>query len=302
MEEHSKLWYFTTVKSTLIIIGIASLVILLLAGVALYDTRAYPRFGENRAELIVRKIGHTLLLHAGDSSSRVLPVRKKGESIFELAFQSPFAFMPDTLVHIVRTQLAAYDLPADYTVQVFECATQAVVYGFAVGQDQPDILSCQGRVQPLGCYTVQIAFSDADGELPARPYLLLTLALASLATIAFVGRTWIRQSTDTQKKGNTQEIAIGRCVFYPKQGVLENGEETVLLSGKETQLLRIFATQPNQLIERDRLLKEVWEDEGVFTGRSLDVFISRLRKKLQSDTSVRLTNIHSKGYVLEIES
>ena len=70
---------------------------------------------------------------------------------------------------------------------------------------------------------------------------------------------------------------------------------------KEAKLLSIFATRQNDLISREELLKKVWEDDGVFTGRSLDMFISKLRKKLKNDPCVQITNVHGKGYKLEIK-
>ncbi|NBP70070.1 MAG: winged helix family transcriptional regulator [Cytophagia bacterium] len=57
----------------------------------------------------------------------------------------------------------------------------------------------------------------------------------------------------------------------------------------------------NEPITRDQLLKEGWEDEGVIVGRSLDVFISKLRKKLIKDPKVQITNIHGIGYKLEVQ-
>jgi DNA-binding winged helix-turn-helix (wHTH) protein len=59
--------------------------------------------------------------------------------------------------------------------------------------------------------------------------------------------------------------------------------------------------QPNQIIKRDELTKKVWEDNGVFVGRSLDTYISKLRKKLKDDDSVRLINVHGVGYKLEVD-
>jgi DNA-binding response OmpR family regulator len=72
------------------------------------------------------------------------------------------------------------------------------------------------------------------------------------------------------------------------------------LTAKENKLLLIFARSPNAVIERTRLQKEIWEDEGVIVGRSLDMFISKLRKKLETDPSIQLINIHGKGYRLEV--
>jgi len=71
---------------------------------------------------------------------------------------------------------------------------------------------------------------------------------------------------------------------------------------KENKILLILAQSPNTVIERARLQKEIWEDEGVIVGRSLDMFISKLRKKLEIDPSIQLVNIHGKGYRLEVSA
>ena len=59
---------------------------------------------------------------------------------------------------------------------------------------------------------------------------------------------------------------------------------------------------PNEAVERSRLQKEIWEDEGVIVGRSLDMFISKLRKKLEFDPNIKIVVIRGKGYKLEISS
>ncbi len=280
---------------------ILSISTLLISAVAMRNTSDDTELLKNRAALVVRKIGHSLLLHAGDSSSRVLPIKQLDETTFELTFEIPFSFVPDSLVSIVRSQLTKYHLPADYVVQVVESSSQDIVYGFAIGPDQADIIPCKGRVQPRGHYTVQIAFTNiGTSERSTKSYFLFLLALASVGTVAFVGKVWVRQ----QRSGQVSEqptVSVGSYRFEEKQGILSSDIETITLSAKETKLLRIFAAEPNSLIERDRLLKEVWEDEGVFTGRSLDMFISKLRKKLKNDTSLRLTNVRGKGYTLETE-
>ncbi|WP_394341510.1 winged helix-turn-helix domain-containing protein [Albibacterium indicum] len=72
------------------------------------------------------------------------------------------------------------------------------------------------------------------------------------------------------------------------------------LTRTETRLLLIFALSPNETIERSRLQKEIWEDKGVIVGRSLDIFISKLRKKLEFDPSVQIVVVRGKGYKLQI--
>ncbi|WP_370097459.1 winged helix-turn-helix domain-containing protein [Xanthomarina gelatinilytica] len=77
--------------------------------------------------------------------------------------------------------------------------------------------------------------------------------------------------------------------------------EEISLSKKECELLEIFAAKPNQVIKRDELTKKVWEDHGVIVGRSLDTYISKLRKKLEADSSIKITNVHGVGYKLELQ-
>lgn len=74
------------------------------------------------------------------------------------------------------------------------------------------------------------------------------------------------------------------------------------LTRTEARVLRIFASCPNETIERSRLQKEIWEDEGVIAGRSLDMFISKLRKKLELDPNAKIVVVRGKGYKLEISS
>ena len=77
-------------------------------------------------------------------------------------------------------------------------------------------------------------------------------------------------------------------------------EKEIKLSSKECELLKIFCENKNNIVKRELLIKEVWENNGVVVGRSLDTFISKLRKKLEGDSSVNLINIHGVGYKLEI--
>jgi len=94
-------------------------------------------------------------------------------------------------------------------------------------------------------------------------------------------------------------IFVGGFKIHSDKQYLEYNTEQIQLSEKESKLLYILASRPNILIERS-VLQKVWEDEGVIVDRSLDMFISKLRKKLQGDSAVRLVNIHGKGYKLEI--
>ncbi|MNX32910.1 Response regulator MprA [compost metagenome] len=97
-------------------------------------------------------------------------------------------------------------------------------------------------------------------------------------------------------------LTLGAVLFDAKNRKLIINGKTIDLTGTETRVLSIFALSPNETIERSRLQKEIWEDEGVIVGRSLDMFISKLRKKLELDPNTKIVVIRGKGYRLEITS
>jgi two-component system, OmpR family, response regulator len=86
---------------------------------------------------------------------------------------------------------------------------------------------------------------------------------------------------------------------FPNQQLTINGT-MVDLTAKETKLLHLFCLNKNKVLNRDIIQKAIWEDEGYFVGRSMDVFISRLRKILSVDPSVNIVNVHGVGYRLEV--
>jgi two-component system, OmpR family, response regulator len=82
--------------------------------------------------------------------------------------------------------------------------------------------------------------------------------------------------------------------------ILTTGEQRTELTYRETKLLHLLCRHKNKVLDRDLILKSVWEDEGIIVGRSVDVFLSRLRKLLKDNTAVKITNIHSVGYRFDV--
>lgn len=263
-------------------------------------------FLEKRAILVVREIGHQLLQRSGDSISRVLPVKKIDENTFQLEFQSKFAFMPDTLAKVVHQRLSSAQFPLDYMVNVYNCVSPEIVFGYEVKSKGEDILACMGRPQAKDCYRIQIQFTgNYQAAKPMNIWWAVGFILAGGTLFSLFNKKFFQKKNNTETINIAVEeepfVSIGRYAFYEDRALLKQGEEQVELSDKEAKLLSIFAANQNQVIERDRLLKEVWEDEGVFVvGRSLDVFVSKLRKKLQGDDTIKITSIHGKGYKLEV--
>lgn len=91
---------------------------------------------------------------------------------------------------------------------------------------------------------------------------------------------------------------IGAFTFDAQKQVLLFDGETRKLTTKESELLRLLAANANNILERNYALKTIWEDDNYFNARSMDVYITKLRKLLKDDPNVAIINIHGKGYKL----
>jgi DNA-binding response OmpR family regulator len=91
---------------------------------------------------------------------------------------------------------------------------------------------------------------------------------------------------------------IGKFNFDSKKQILSIGEKSTKLTTKESELLALLCAHQNEILQRDFALKSIWIDDNYFNARSMDVYITKLRKHLKDDPSVEIINIHGKGYKL----
>lgn len=99
----------------------------------------------------------------------------------------------------------------------------------------------------------------------------------------------------------SQEIRIGKYIFDAVNYALIYNNSRQNLTPKEAALLKVLCRNKNTLVPREKALKEVWGDDDYFIGRSMDVFITRLRKYLKQDPDVAIVNVHSTGFRLEVK-
>lgn len=280
--------------------GLTLLLFISVACVA-FSMTGSDSFDIARREVLLRKIGDELLLQSGDVTSRVLPVEKIAENEYQVRFENELTFKPDSLVNATRRLLAEDPLARDYVVNVLNCSNAGVAYGFAISGDKKnDIIACKGRKQPKACYMINIKFKPAGINVAKNGYVL-----GSLPLLAFVGFIFLRSGKSRRTLPKDQDngmLTLGSALFDAKGKQLVINKNTIDLTGTETRLLLIFALSPNHVIERSRLQKEIWEDEGVIVGRSLDMFISKLRKKLEPAPDVNIVVIRGKGYKLEVSA
>lgn len=263
-------------------------------------------FEKGKELIILRKIGHEILLHAGDSTSRVLPVKQTADHQYQLQFESPFTFMPDSLVKIINQAVVTYKLPSNYIVNVLACANQEPIWGYAfLNTKQNAIIPCSGRKQPKGCYLIILTFQDAGVSNWQKISFaggmgLLALAIGYTGLIAYSRNKRLATLEKEPSTVTDSAIPIGKYLFSTEQHYLLINNEQIRLTNKESKLLYMLASAPNQVIDRSSL-QRIWEDEGVIVNRSLDMFVSKLRKKLEKDPAITIQNIPGRGYKLGID-
>lgn len=277
-----------------------SVIVLILVSMVFQScTKTQEPAANQVVKIALRNVGHQLLLSNQDSTTVVPPIQDLGDNRYQLQFNTPLSIHPDSLVQQVKTSFKKANLSNNYITEVQRCSDNQVAYSYQMKQDiEQGIVPCGGRALKQDCYTITVAFYTIKTTTPFTYYAipLVLLVIGLLLYLKLKSKT-----KATVQPINTNAKTIGSFTFYPEQNKLIKHAKEITLSKKECELLSIFIAQPNQIIKRETLSKRVWEDHGVVVGRSLDTYISKLRKKLQEDQRIKLTNVHGVGYKLEVE-
>ncbi len=255
----------------------------------------------------MRQIGHDLLLASGDSTSWVSPIEKVDDRTFLIRFQRPFAFKPVSLVEIIHRHLPQNQVSLDYLVEVRQEKMNTVVYSYEVRQPlNRRTIACLSRTPPRGAYYIKIQFAQPPIQTASISPVVWLAWLLLAVSLMMIGWRFVKRETLPSAPVATIApltlVYLGPLTFCLEKQLLRLGDERIELSSKESKLLKVLASSPNAVIDRNRLMEQVWGEEGVVVGRSLDVFVSRLRKKLQPAPTVRIVNSHGRGYKLEVDS
>jgi hypothetical protein len=269
---------------------------------------------DQHVEVSLRKIGHELLLDAGDNTSRVMPVTQH-EGRFVLQFASEFGFVPDSLVNAVEQVMAKARIADAYFVEVEQCDTKEVVYTYEVtGIEEEDLTLCYQRELPEDCYMILFTLMDGNGVnilssperfesigqlYPEESYL--SYVIAALVVILLLVVLYYLRNQRRRARADSNLIQLGDYYFDNLNTELIIHDQRIGLTSKEADLLRLLYDTVNTTVEREVILNMVWGDEGDYVGRTLDVFISKLRKKLEADAKVKIVNIRGVGYKLVMD-
>ena len=273
------------------------IVLVLIAALAFINTKS--EIPEKHVEVVLRTIGHQLLLSAKDSTSRVLPVKKSAENTYQISFQHEVGFLSDSLINIVHRAFQKTALAANYIVNLKNCEQKQTVLAFEMNSKTGDLTPCRGRTLEVGCYMIEIELLRAN-TFNFRWLWLLIIPL--IVAGIYLKVKFQKEEPKESVPDSTDYIQVGSFQLYPAKNVLKSGHKSITLSENETKSLEIFAQHLNQVVEREKLMKEIWEDKGlVVISRNVDVLVSKLRKKLADDPSIKIVNVPGRGYKFIIE-
>ncbi len=284
---------------------------------SLFFLFSYTGFAQNSAkekhiEVALRMIGHEVLLHAKDSTSRVLPITKENNK-YRIQFESDFVFNSEDLVTTVKEVVDKTGIASNYIVEFENCETAEIAYSFEMNYlEKEDIIPCQSRVQPKSCYNIVFTIVEKlvdNNELVNKVSESSSIAFgngfyfgifAVLVLILLI--IYLIRKTSHTNTSNTNLIPLGAYHFDKHNTELVINNQRIELTSKEADLLLLLYDSANSTVERDVILNMVWGDEGDYIGRTVDVFISKLRKKLELDSKVKIVNVRGVGYKLVMDA
>jgi DNA-binding response OmpR family regulator len=135
-------------------------------------------------------------------------------------------------------------------------------------------------------------FSIGADDYLTKPFAMEEL----LARIAAIMR---RSEGTTPVEG--AKLRVGKINYEPELRLLHLAEGTKKLTTKENQLLQMLVKNENEILDRQATLRAIWGDDNYFNGRSMDVYIAKLRKLLKEDEAIEIMNVHGKGFKLIVK-
>lgn len=256
---------------------------------------------ERKVRMAMRQIGHDYLLGLGDDRSTVPAVEKSGELSFILPLAREIDY--DSIMTITQGVLTKFELRQPYSLALLDCGDGQEFLGaffdFTTGtriNNDLDEAACRSREQDARCANLSLQLHPDDPGPGTGFYLGLLVGLSFLLIGPVLDWSKPRQEL-TLDADAPRRLPLGtEAALLPDAQRLEWGGQQHELTYRECKLLTYLAENPNAVLAREKIHDAVWGDEGVMVGRSLDVFISRLRKKIADIEAVSIETVHGVGY------
>ncbi len=120
----------------------------------------------------------------------------------------------------------------------------------------------------------------------------------SMEELLFRIEAILKRTSNAFRVVSPEQYNIGKYIFNIKKQTLQTEDKITRLTTKESELLKLLCSNQNKILDRNFALKTIWLDDNYFNARSMDVYITKLRKYLKDDNSVEIINVHGKGFKL----
>jgi hypothetical protein len=268
---------------------------------------ATPDRQSERVNLALRRTAHQLLRAAGDSTSRIPAVEQVGEQSWRLRLAHNLNY--NSLPALLQAALELHNIHTPYDVAVLDCTGSTLQLGYHIEDlAQPNAppmtdVPCTGRELSSDCYYIKLTLLAGSQPNSPMPLMGWFFSAAMALGLYAIGRRPLKPAAGAALVSNPEPaptLAFGQCSLDVPNQRLSCCSSLHELTFREAKLLHLFAQHPNQVLDRSFIMANVWADEGVLVGRSLDMFVSRLRKMLRNDPSIQLVAVHGVGYRMEV--
>lgn len=237
------------------------------------------------------------LMTVADTMSERASLEKRSPNLFYVTTNSPV--LNETVDTLINRELSIRNIKIDYELCIYNAQDDTLIYGNAVNVKESPL------IPEKSCEITDGINKNFAVRFPTRnSYVLGKSDVWILITFLMIVVSWsyyeLKNKARVDYLLSRGKIKLGNsCLDYHNQSI-DVHKETYRLTHKESQILKLLFERPNQVIDRDIFLENIWKKDGFFVARSMDVFISKVRKYLNSDETIKIENLRSIGYRLNV--
>lgn len=251
-----------------------------------------------------RQFDHTvsIALHAAaDSMSDHAIIEKLSSNYYYISTNCRLS--KKSIDSLVRKEFLLRNLNLDYEIGVYNAEDDSLIHGNYVKASEkmlPPESFPENQYDHID-KNFAVRFPGKQSHIAAELDIWIFSSFVLLIMSGYFYYAFrLFKSSNLFSAKDLKKISIGHSILDFHNQFLEVNDTTIRLTYKENMILKLLFENPNQVIEREVFLRTIWENEGFFVARSMDVFISKLRKYLSDDQSISIENLRSIGYRLHV--
>lgn len=256
----------------------------------------------DKINLAIRRSLDQLLRSENDSTTKIPVIHQINDSTWQSEGLPDFNY--EKFPNLLQKSLDVFNINNKYHVVIRSCVSREILLGYS----QFDLihskeLPCQGRERTKECKIIEVQYSN--NELPQFAhsggkwfYIIPIILIFSGLVLYSIDIPLNKRMAKNEITQNILQFGLSKLDLNNHHLIVH--EQINKLTYREAKLLQYFIENKGKILGRDTILKKVWGDEGVQVSRSLDVFVSRLRKLIQHDHTLEIATIHGIGYRFDV--